>query len=203
MNCEKISVDEMQKKREECYSSLNNFEKRLFDNLELLVKRVNELKLTKPGTLGYWTYYDVILIQIRGMFIESPNRKKNYTIQNYLISLGQKEIADEIDNYLKKELYDSMTLKEAIKVSVDKFIVHYDKVDEKEIVIEHMCRVRLTEPDKEYNVANILCEFIDLLMEGIEKAWGHPCSSILKHDSSNLYTKYLNYNNDFKIIRKI
>jgi len=165
-----VSEEEMEKVREEFYSNFNDFEKRLFYNLDLLIDRVKKFKNIEAGTLDYWTYYDSILTQIRAMFIETPKRKQNHTIQNYLITINQKDLAKEIDVYLDKEIYEGMTFKEAIKVSVDKFIVHFDKVDVEDIVIEQMCRSKFTEPNKENNISNILIEFMKILMRGTMNA---------------------------------
>lgn len=171
-----VSNEEMEKIKEEFYGNLGDFEKRFFNNLDLLISRINKLKVAERGSLDYWTYYDVILTQIRAMFIETPKLKKNYTVQNYLINIGQKEIADEIQTYMDKELYEGMSFKEAVKVSVDKFIAHYDKVDTEDVVIEHMCRIKLTEPNKEYNISNILTEFMQLLLRGIAKSCLNSCT---------------------------
>lgn len=182
MSYKKVSEEEMEKIRAQSYENLSEFEKRFFNNLDLLIARVNKLKVLKSGTLDHWTYYDAILAQIRAMFIETPNRKekkKNYTVQNYLISIGQKEIAEEIDNYLSKELYEGITFREAIKVSVDKFIAHYDEVDNEDVVVEQMCRAILTEPNEENNISNILIEFMQLLLRGTIKTWGNSCSACL------------------------
>ena len=55
MNYEIISREELEKVRKEYYSKFSGFEKRFFDNLELLIERINKLKTLKPGTLDYWT----------------------------------------------------------------------------------------------------------------------------------------------------
>lgn len=162
-----VSNEEVEKIKYEFYSNLEDFEKRLFNNLELLISRVNKLKDVERGSLDYWTYYDAILTQIRAMFIETPKLKKNYTVQNYLIKIGQKEIAQEIQDYMDIELYEGMSFKDAVKVSVDKFIAHYDKVDIEDVIIEQMCRAKLTEPNRNYNISNTLTEFMQLLLKGI------------------------------------
>lgn len=170
-----VSNEEIQKLREESYSNLSDFEKRLFNNLELLISRVNRLKELEPGTLDYWTYYDIILTQIRAMFIESPNLKKNYTVQNYLNNIGQKKVAKEIDDYLDKELYDGISFREAVKVSVDKFIVHYDDISMEKVAIAQTCKEKLTQPDRDYNINNILKEFLLLLVRATAQAMVNNC----------------------------
>lgn len=79
MEYELISKEEFEKAKEEYLNKFNNFEKRLFNNMELLSSRVNKLKTIKSGTLDYWTYYDSVLVQIRAMFIETSSRKANHT----------------------------------------------------------------------------------------------------------------------------
>lgn len=172
MNYEKISEKELNEIKSKYYKNFSKFEKRFFNNFDLLIARANKLKDLKPGTLDYWTYYDATLTQIRAMFIETPSRKKNYTFQNYLINIGQVEISKEIDNYLDKHLYENISFRDAVKVSVDKFIVHYDKVSTEEVTIEQKCRAKLTESNnKNCKINNILIEFMKLLLSGMTKAW--------------------------------
>ena len=78
MGYEKVSKKEMIKIRKEFCDDLGDFDRRFFDNLDLLIGRINKLKTLKPGTIDYWTYYDMVLTQIRAMLIETTGRK-HYT----------------------------------------------------------------------------------------------------------------------------
>lgn len=171
MEYEIISREEFEKAKTEFYRKFSDFEKKFFNNLELLIERINKLKSLKPGTLDYWTYYDAVLVQIRAMFIENPGRKSNHTFQNYLKKIGQDDAAGVIDDYLNTEIAEGISLKEAIKITVDKFIAHYDKINNGEEKIEQLCREKLTESNEKYSIGNILVDFLMILFKSSLKAW--------------------------------
>lgn len=111
----------------------------------------------EQDTLGYWTYYDVVLTQMRALFIENKREKDNYTVQNFLIQIGIEEYAEKIDNYLSETmLSNELSLRDGIKLSVDKFIVRNDNVTDKEVNDEKLYRSKLTQANGEYSIGNIL-----------------------------------------------
>jgi len=95
------------------------------------------------GEFDYCTYFDMLIVHIRAMCIESPNLKSNYTIQNMLRRIDKPELAQKIDDELEKPLIEALidkdtenplTLRKAIKILSDGFICHYDNFDgEKDI----------------------------------------------------------------------
>lgn len=104
-----------------------------FDNF---FKRQGELmeefeELTKVGiennNIIYKIAFESILRHLRASLIESPNNKKNITLQNYLKKYKREDLALEIDSLLEIKVKDELTLRQMIKECVDKYIVHYDK----------------------------------------------------------------------------
>lgn len=77
------------------------------------------------------TYFDMIIVQLRAMCIESPNHKNNYTAQILLRKVGKEELADKIDDLLERPFIgdSDITVKKAIKILADGFICHYDNYD--------------------------------------------------------------------------
>ena len=69
---------------------------------KLLVERYKHLvAIDRPGmNLDISTYQDMIVVQIRAMFIENANLQNNYTGQNLLRILGEPELAEKIDTFL-------------------------------------------------------------------------------------------------------
>jgi hypothetical protein len=149
--------------------ALDPLEKWMYKNIDLLIRRVKKLEQIKSGTVDYWTYYDIILVQIRALFIESPRLKSNYTVQNYLIKIGENKLAEEINEYFDTELSPGITLREAIKVSVDKFIAHYDEIDDRDLMIENLCRIKLTGYEK--HLTKLLKDMLLIMIRGNLKAW--------------------------------
>lgn len=111
-------------------TALQIFNETFLSYYELLKNRIEKLRVLSKGTLDYKTYFDASLVQIRAMCIEDGKRKNNHTIQNFLRLNGfEKEVAD-VNNLFDTVMSDGsileLTLREAIKVTTDKFIAHYD-----------------------------------------------------------------------------
>lgn len=92
-------------------------------------KKINDIYNTDIDVM---TYLDIIIVQLRAMCIESPNRKKNYTAQVLLRKLGEDKLADELDTMLNEEFLEGvleMSIRKAIKILADQFVCHYDNFD--------------------------------------------------------------------------
>ncbi|AYB44868.1 hypothetical protein [Paenibacillus lautus] len=76
--------------------------------------------------------------------------KNNYTVQVFLNKLGLSKTSEEIDTYLNSEFKPGISVRDAIKTSVDRFIVHYDYVFNEEEHIEEICREHLTDMNNEF-----------------------------------------------------
>ncbi len=78
------------------------------------------------------TYFDMVVVQLRSICVESPTRKNNYTVQNLLNRLKRNGDAQIIENMLNESLIDaaeSLTIRTAIKILADGFIYHYDSFE--------------------------------------------------------------------------
>ena len=102
------------------------FEETFISYFDLFESRVNHLAELPKGSLDYKNYLDLSLIQLRALCIEYPCLKNSYTLQNYLYVHDMGEKAAEVDKFFNVNIGDSMTLSEAIKVTTDKYIAHYD-----------------------------------------------------------------------------
>lgn len=102
----------------------------------LLLRRYEQFKKLdgmNVTNLDGSTYFDMIIVQIRALCIESPRLKKNYTAQVLLRKIGKADLADKLDAMLDSPLNDVVeedyTIRKAIKTLVDGFICHYDNFD--------------------------------------------------------------------------
>lgn len=135
-------------------SEFEKFQKEFQKNISLFVQRITKFDSIEKCSEDYHVYFDMILVQIRAMFIENPRYKNNYTGQVYLRKLGMYKEVDIINSYLEEKIWDDLTIKEAIKTIVDKFIVHYDPLNDTDIEIEKRCRSILTKSDHKLYIGN-------------------------------------------------
>ena len=96
----------------------------------LLASRCDRLQQLDVDSLDRITYRDMCLVMIRALLIESKNRTENYTLQNFLLRHGQASLANEVNGYLNQSINSLMTLRDALKLIVDKFIAHNDSIVE-------------------------------------------------------------------------
>lgn len=118
------------------------------------------------------TYFDMIIVQLRAMCIESPNLKSNYTAQILLRKVGENELADKIDNMLEQPFIagSDMTVKKAIKTLADGFICHYDNFDGSGVEMLGMAQViekRLRNPYDKINLKYIMEVLMECIGEGL------------------------------------
>lgn len=137
-----------------------------YNNFKNLCDRINRLEEIEKDTLDHLTYYEIILVQIRALFIESErDKEKNITVQKYLIQSGHKDIVDEIESFLNLHLSDNLTLRKAIKTCVDKFIVHYDNTTEEDYKIKELCYLNFTDKSK-VHIGSIIKELLEKIILG-------------------------------------
>jgi hypothetical protein len=118
------------------------------------------------------TYFDMIIVQLRAMCIESPNLRRNYTAQILLRKVGEDELADKIDNMLEQPFIagSDMTVKKAIKILADGFICHYDNFDGPGVETLGMALViekRLRNPYDKINLKYIMEVLMECIGEGL------------------------------------
>ena len=106
----------------------------------LLLKRykrfieVNDISNTDIDVI---TYFDIIIVQLRAMCIESPNFKKNYTAQNPLRLMQRNDLATKIDDMLAEQFFsymDNCDIRKALKIMADKYICHYDSFEDDDLL---------------------------------------------------------------------
>lgn len=118
------------------------------------------------------TYFDMIIVQLRAMCIESPNLKNNYTAQILLRKAGENELADKIDKMLEQSFIpgSELTVKKAIKILADGFICHYDNFDGTGIETLGMALIiekRLRNPYDKINLKYIMEVLIECVGKGL------------------------------------
>ena len=67
-------------------------------------RRYKEIYLIDNTDIDQITYFDMIIVQLRAMCIESPGLKDNFTVQNLFHRLGKEELVEKIDNMLDESL---------------------------------------------------------------------------------------------------
>lgn len=118
------------------------------------------------------TYFDMIIVQLRAMCIESPKLKNNYTAQILLRKIGEHELADRIDTMLDQPFIagSDMTVRKAIKILADGFICHYDNFDGPAAETWGMALViekRLRNPYDKINLKYIMEVLMECIGEGL------------------------------------
>jgi hypothetical protein len=163
----------------ETFRELQDYSKNIAFNLELLEKRIICIEKYGTNSTEFLALYESILTQLRSMFIENERYKTNYTIQVMFDKIGKPEITNQIQEFFERKLlpFDKgdfiegelqLTLREAIKVSVDKFIVHYDKTDQALRTIESVCRMRLLTKTDEFYVKKIVEQLLSIIGDAME-----------------------------------
>ena len=104
------------------------FDETFFSYYELLIQRTKRMADFSKDSVDYRAYTDICLVMIRGLLIESERLTGNYTLQNYLKKHGYADIAIKVDTYLAQPINKLMSLREALKITVDKFIAHFDSI---------------------------------------------------------------------------
>ncbi|HDY8109311.1 TPA: hypothetical protein RQK97_004360, partial [Vibrio vulnificus] len=144
--------------------------KQKFNKMRCKIHRV--LDHEEPlDDLTYDVYVTSILVDCRALFLESPYRKKNSTLQNFYVSRGFEELAQSIDSKFVNKDINGKKLGEIIKGWVDKRVAHVDYLDEE---TEEMYFDDILEILRRDTVENI---FIELLViageyEEFKKTYG-------------------------------
>lgn len=141
----------------------------------LLIERYKRLIAIdkQEMNLDISTYQDMIVVQIRAMFIESANLRSNYTAQNLLRILGESDLADKIDTYLDSpfnEIYTDLSIRKALKTMADKFICHNDNFDGEKVDLwglQLSIESQLRNPYIKPNLFTIMDTLIDIIGQGL------------------------------------
>lgn len=134
------------------------------------------LKIDEPfnDNIDIGTYFDIIIVQLRAIFIESPKLKNNYTVQNLMIKIGKPELANRLDDIFDKCVIEdsTWTVRETIKFLADKFICHYDDSEgenetnwSEALYLESFLR----NPYNVVNLKTIMQEITSIVSQGLEE----------------------------------
>ena len=120
-------------------------------------------------------YIDMLIVQIRSFCLEKDSlNSKNYTVQNLLNRLSSEELANNINNFLNRPLYDACegeyrNIKNAIKFVSDKYICHHDKLSREEFLEIDCIFKELASPYSKNNFDAIINEFLKYILEAQQK----------------------------------
>lgn len=128
------------------------YDDRFEEYLSLLNKRTQRLSELDKNSMDYMTYRDIILVMLRAILIESPGNNKNYTVQNFLKRHNRIDLANKTNDYLNQNINKMYTLREAIKIVVDKYIAHN----------ENMVKYSEESKEEELDMKNIFCDYLYL-----------------------------------------
>lgn len=142
---------------------------------DLLIRRYEYFKTIDDvdTTLEISTYFDMIVVQLRALCIESPRLKKNYTAQILLKKVGNEAAAATIDDMLAMpfiEGFGDLTIRNALKTLADGFICHYDNFDgenKEGWAIAAIIEKQLRNPFVTPNLTTIMNTLIECVGEGI------------------------------------
>lgn len=76
---------------------------------------------------------------LRAWLVESPNLKKNRTVQNYLLLYERQDLLTEVNQVLELHVTEDWTLRYLIKSYIDTNIAHYDRSTEETKQIVTFC----------------------------------------------------------------
>lgn len=116
-------------------------------------------------------YVDLLLVHIRAMCIENERYGDNYTAQNFLESIGRKDLAENINNVLSKGFWanqddGSLSVRESIKICSDKYICHHDSININDHTEIETTFARLNDPMFKHNMEYICTQIIKNISSG-------------------------------------
>ena len=93
---------------------------------KLLSQRVERLRGLDKESFDYQTYTDMCLVMIRALLIESDRLRENYTLQNFLAKHSRSDLVTTVNAFIDQSVNKMVTVREALKIAVDKYIAHND-----------------------------------------------------------------------------
>jgi len=159
-----------------CFVGWNEyFDNTFMEYFSLLEKRTERMLDLDLKSLDYGTYRDMCLVMLRAILMENKSNKNNYTVQNYFVRHGREDLAKEINDYLETKINKIYTLREVLKMTVDKCIAHNETLvkrdcngDESEIKMEIIFKKELflhdiTRRDYPYTIERIVSKIKSVL----------------------------------------
>ena len=167
---------------------------RFLKNYQLLVDRYNRFKelgdvfygeKDKKKIIDRFTYFDMIIVQLRAICIENEQNKNNYTLQNLLKKTGNDELVKQIDEILEQPFVEGidyatsnnshkrpLTIRNAIKILADNCICHYDYMGENYSTITGISayvEIELSNPHARINFDFLMRILSKCVNEGLKK----------------------------------
>lgn len=157
---------------------LANYIRNFNIHYSLLIRRYERFKkinIIGGDSTDIITYFDMIIVQLRALCIENSRYNKNYTAQILLTKVGEKEVAQRIDNMLDKNFFidsSDLSVRTALKILADNFICHYDNFDEDRLslTLADIIMNQLKNPYQSYQKVNleyIMNTLMDCIGEGL------------------------------------
>ena len=125
----------LRQRKAEIDKFFDDYFSRAEENLAVL----EALDESKQNDAIYTLAFKQEMVHLRASLIEKSTLKKNITIQNYFQLYGRDDFAQKVDSLLQTNVTASLTLKEMIKTTVDKFIAHYDNPSDNDKAIYDYC----------------------------------------------------------------
>lgn len=126
-------------------------------NIDMLNYRLGRLSnidtLDSMNKMEYQMVFDSVMSLLRALLLESPELKKNFTIQNYLREINMPDKATKIDEYLNQPFdWGETSIRNALKFIIDKFICHVDDVSVEDIAL---CDALISHLENPYSTTNL------------------------------------------------
>lgn len=125
----------LRQRKAEIDQFFDDYFSRAEENLDVL----EALDESEQNNAIYMLAFKQEMVHLRASLIEKSTLKKNITIQNYFQLYGRADLAQKVDSLLQTNVTSSLTLKEMIKTTVDKFIAHYDNPSDNDKAIYDYC----------------------------------------------------------------
>ena len=136
-------------------------------NLEQLnyrYSRLSEIDTTKKeNQKEYLMLFDSFLALFRALFLE--NGVKQYSVQNYYREKGEKNKAQEIDDFLNNKIFSwsDKSIREVLKFIADKFVCHIDPVLNDDLGLANFYMSHLGNPYVENNLQSIMSSIKNII----------------------------------------
>lgn len=130
---DKVATCEYCKYRFMNQEAIEEFDKNFIDKLDEVRQLCEVIDENEVNATVVNIVYKSYLSHLRAMYIENDRQdlKKNITLQNYLKINKYTDISDFIDEIFDVEVAEGIKFRTVIRESVDKYIAHYDKPNDK------------------------------------------------------------------------
>lgn len=111
--------------------------------------------------------FDSFLVLFRALFLEKGTEQ--YSVQNYFREKGEDNIAQEIDDYLDRDmfLWADKSIRNTLKFLADKFVCHIDPIEREDLAFANYCMTHLGNPYVDNNLQQIMESISDIISKRI------------------------------------